>query len=57
MKRIAVEKSIVFILFVLVLIIFSFAERDTQKMFRQYNVPSSAAAGSQPSPVAVTLSR
>jgi len=53
MKRIAVEKSIVFILFVLVLIIFSFAERDTQKMFRQYNVPSSAAAGPQPSAVAI----
>lgn len=31
------EKSFVVVLFVLVVVIFSFAERDTQKAFEKYN--------------------
>lgn len=37
MKRHLLEKSFVVVLFVLVIIAFSFAERDTQKLFEKYN--------------------
>jgi hypothetical protein len=41
MKRALLEKSFVIVLFVLVMVIFSFAERDTQKLFEKYNVKGS----------------
>ena len=37
MKKAFIEKSAVVLLFVLVLVVFSFAERDTKKVFSQYN--------------------
>jgi len=37
MKRALLERNIVVALFVLVLVIFSFAERDTQKLIQFYN--------------------
>jgi hypothetical protein len=40
MKKSLSEKSFVIILFVLVMVAFSFAERDTQKAFQKYNVKS-----------------
>jgi hypothetical protein len=40
MKRTVMEKSLVFVLFVSVIVIFSFAERDTQKIFEKYNTKS-----------------
>lgn len=36
MKKKIVEQKMVFLLFVLVLIVFSFAQRDTQKLDRLY---------------------
>jgi len=46
MKRAILERNIVVVLFVLVLIVFSFAERDTQKLNQLYNggTVSSASA-------------
>lgn len=40
MKRPVLEKSMVVVLFVLVMIMFSIAERDTQKLFEKYNTKS-----------------
>ena len=40
MKRSLLEKGFVVVLFVLVMLAFSFAERDTQKTFQKYNVKS-----------------
>jgi hypothetical protein len=40
MKKSVLEKSFVAALFVLVMIVFSFAERDTQKAFEKYNAKS-----------------
>jgi hypothetical protein len=37
MKKAFIEKSAVVLLFVLVLVVFSFAERETKKVFSQYN--------------------
>ena len=37
MKKSLFEKSFVVVLFVLVMVAFSFAERDTQKAFEKYN--------------------
>lgn len=37
MKRNGIEKGLVIFLFVLVLVIFSFAERDSKKLDRLYN--------------------
>lgn len=37
MKKTLLEKSFVIVLFVLVMISFSLAERDTQKLFEKYN--------------------
>ena len=37
MKKALLEKSFVIVLFVLVMVAFSFAERDTQKLFEKYN--------------------
>jgi hypothetical protein len=36
MKRKGIEKSLVILLFVLVLVVFSFAERDSKKLDRLY---------------------
>lgn len=36
MKRVLVERTLVVVLFVLVLIVFSFAERDSKKLERLY---------------------
>jgi hypothetical protein len=40
MKKSLLEKSFVIVLFILVMVAFSFAERDTQKAFQKYNVKS-----------------
>ena len=40
MKRSLLEKGFVVVLFVLVMVAFSFAQRDTQKAFEKYNVKS-----------------
>lgn len=40
MKRTVFERVFVIVLFVLVMIAFSFAERDTQKLFEKYNQKS-----------------
>ena len=40
MKRAVLERSFVIVLFVLVMVAFSFAERDTQKLFEKYNTKS-----------------
>lgn len=40
MKRIVLERSFVAVLFILVMVAFSFAERDTKKMFEKYNTKS-----------------
>ncbi len=40
MKRTVLEKSFVILLFVLVMVTFAFAERDTQKLFEKYNKKS-----------------
>jgi len=37
MKRALVERNIVVVLFVIVLVVFSFAERDTRKLIEFYN--------------------
>lgn len=47
MKRTALEKGFVFVLFVLVIVIFSFAERDTQKAFEKFNTKSTVEAPPQ----------
>ena len=47
MKRNLLEKSLVIVLFVLVIIAFSFAERDTQKAFEKYNTKSTVEAPAQ----------
>lgn len=40
MKKSLIERSFVVVLFVLVLVVFSFAQRDTQKAFEKYNMKS-----------------
>jgi len=40
MKKPVVEKGFVIVLFIMVIIAFSFAERDTQKLFEKYNTKS-----------------
>ena len=40
MKGTILEKGFVIVLFVLVIVTFSFAERDTQKLFEKYNTKS-----------------
>lgn len=40
MKKTVLERSFVAVLFVLVIVIFSFAERDTKKLFELYNTKS-----------------
>lgn len=47
MKRNVLEKSLVIVLFVLVITAFSFAERDTQKAFEKYNTKSTVEATHQ----------
>lgn len=47
MKRNALEKGFVSVLFILVIVIFSFAERDTQKAFEKYNTKSTVATPRQ----------
>jgi hypothetical protein len=40
MKRSVLERTVVVALFILVMTAFSFAERDTQKLFARYNTKS-----------------
>ena len=40
MKRALVEKNLVVVLFILVLIVFSFAERDSKKLDHLYSNPT-----------------
>jgi len=47
MKRTVLEKGFVGILFVLVIVAFSFAERDTQKLFERYNTKSTVEISKQ----------
>ena len=47
MKRTVLEKSFVAVMFVLVIIAFSFAERDTQKLFEKYNTKSTVETSKQ----------
>lgn len=47
MKRTILERSFVVVLFVLVIIAFSFAERDTQKAFEKYNTKSTVETPKQ----------
>lgn len=42
MKNNLVEKRIVVVMFVLVLVVFSFAQRDTEKLIELYSAGSSA---------------
>jgi hypothetical protein len=47
MKRAILEKSFVVVLFILVMVAFSFAERDTQKLFEKYNTKSTVEVAKQ----------
>lgn len=47
MKKSLLEKSFVVVLFVLVMLAFSFAERDTQKLFEKYNTKSTVEVPKQ----------
>ena len=47
MKRSLVEKSFVVVLFVLVMVAFSFGERDTEKAFEKYNAKSTVETPKQ----------
>lgn len=47
MKKSILEKSFVIVLFVLVMVAFSFAERDTKKAFEKYNVKSTVGTSSK----------
>jgi hypothetical protein len=47
MKRTVLEKSFVVVLFVLVMVAFSFAERDTKKLFEKYNTKSTVEIAKQ----------
>ena len=47
MKRTVLERNFVIVLFVLVMTAFSFAERDTQKLFEKYNTKSTVAIPKQ----------
>ena len=47
MKRTVLEKSFVAVMFGLVIIAFSFAERDTQKLFEKYNTKSTVETSKQ----------
>jgi len=40
MKKSLIERGFVIVLFVLVLVMFSFAQRDTQRAFEKYNMKS-----------------
>jgi hypothetical protein len=44
MKKSLLEKGFVIVLFVLVMVAFSFAERDTQKAFEKYNTKNTVEA-------------
>ena len=44
MKKSLLDKGFVIVLFVLVMVAFSFAERDTQKAFEKYNTKSTVEA-------------
>lgn len=48
MKRTLLEKSTVVVLFILVLVVFSFAERDTQKMVKFYKANMAEINNSKP---------
>jgi cytochrome oxidase Cu insertion factor (SCO1/SenC/PrrC family) len=44
MKKTLVERRIMAVLFVLVLVVFSFAERDTKKLMKQYHSENTAGS-------------
>ena len=46
MNRAALEKNLVIVLFVLVLVVFSFAERDSKKMDQMYTTSQLVKKGS-----------
>jgi hypothetical protein len=48
MNKSVLEKGFVIVLFVLVMVAFSFAERDTKKAFEKYNVKSTVEVSSKP---------
>jgi len=48
MKRRRSEKSLVIVLFILVMVAFSLAERDTKKLFEKYNTKSTVLAPERP---------
>jgi hypothetical protein len=47
MKKTVFEKSFVIVLFVLVMLAFALAERDTQKLFEKYNTKSTVKSAKQ----------
>jgi hypothetical protein len=47
MKKKIFEKSFVIVLFVLVMVAFALAERDTQKAFEKYNTKSTVKSAKQ----------
>ena len=55
MKKSLIERSFVIVLFVLVLVIFSFAQRDTQKVFEKYNMKSTVGVQNKPLQITVDL--
>lgn len=57
MKRTVLEKIFVVVLFVLVLVVFSFAERDTQKLFEKYNTKSTVGIPEQAVDFTATASK
>lgn len=55
MKKSLIERSFVVVLFVLVLVIFSFAQRDTQKVFEKYNMKSTVDIQNKTLPITVEV--
>ena len=55
MKRVLVEKSIVVVLFILVLVVFSFAERDSKKLVHLYTKEAAATTEKTPSYTAFSI--
>jgi len=53
MKKLFAERNLVVFLFIVVLIVFSFAERDSQKLDRLY--APAAKVGAQPQPAKASL--
>ncbi len=51
MKKDLVERNMVVVLFILVMVVFSFAERDTKKLFQHYNSKNITEIGTTPVPL------